>query len=76
MAWLPAPSRDWIGLASVIGAACNAFVVCQPVIARGVPAPTEHTGVMPPMGGAQLTPVQVRAAAAYVYALSHTGATP
>jgi len=45
-------------------------------IARGVPAPKEHTGVMPPMGGAQLTPVQVRAAAAYVYALSHTGATP
>ena len=45
-------------------------------IARGVPAPKEHTGVMPPMGGAQLTRAQVRAAAAYVYALSHTGATP
>jgi mono/diheme cytochrome c family protein len=26
---------------------------------------------MPPMGGAQLTPEQVRAVAAYVYSLSH-----
>jgi len=40
-------------------------------ITDGVPAPKEHTGVMPPLGGAQLTWVQARAAAAYVYALSH-----
>jgi len=29
---------------------------------------------MPPMGGAQLTDEQVRAVAAYVYAISHGGA--
>ena len=41
------------------------------VIRQGVPAPKEHTGVMPPMGGAQLTPAQLAAVAAYVYSLSH-----
>ncbi len=40
-------------------------------IKAGVPAPKEHTGVMPPMGGAQLTPSQVGAVGAYVFALSH-----
>jgi mono/diheme cytochrome c family protein len=40
-------------------------------IRQGVPQPKEHTGVMPPMGGAQLTPAQLNAAAAYVFALSH-----
>jgi mono/diheme cytochrome c family protein len=40
-------------------------------IREGVPAPKEHTGAMPPMGGAQLTPEQLAAAAAYVFALSH-----
>jgi hypothetical protein len=28
---------------------------------------------MPPMGGASLTPDQVKAVAAYVYSLSHKG---
>jgi len=28
---------------------------------RGVASPKQHTGVMPPMGGAQLTPAQVAA---------------
>jgi glucose/arabinose dehydrogenase/mono/diheme cytochrome c family protein len=41
-------------------------------IRQGVPAPKQHTGVMPPMGGAQLTPQQLAAVSAYVYALSHS----
>jgi glucose/arabinose dehydrogenase/mono/diheme cytochrome c family protein len=40
-------------------------------IREGVPVPKEHTGVMPPMGGAQLTPAQLAAVGAYVYSLSH-----
>jgi mono/diheme cytochrome c family protein len=40
------------------------------VIRQGVSAPKEHTGVMPPMGGAQLTPAQLAAVGAYVYSLS------
>ena len=40
-------------------------------IREGVPAPKQHTGVMPPMGGAQLTPAQLAAVGAYVYSLSH-----
>ena len=42
------------------------------IIREGVPAPKEHTGVMPPMGGAQLTPAQLAAVGAYVYSLSHS----
>jgi glucose/arabinose dehydrogenase/mono/diheme cytochrome c family protein len=41
------------------------------IIRQGVPAPKEHTGVMPPMGGAQLTPAQLAAVGAYIYSLSH-----
>ena len=41
-------------------------------IREGVPAPKQHTGVMPPMGGAQLTAAQLAAVGAYVYSLSHT----
>ena len=41
-------------------------------IREGVPAPKQHTGVMPPMGGAQLTPAQLAAVGAYVYSLSHS----
>jgi mono/diheme cytochrome c family protein len=41
----------------------------EATIAKGVPAPKEHTGVMPPMGGATLTKEQLHAVAAYVYAL-------
>jgi glucose/arabinose dehydrogenase/mono/diheme cytochrome c family protein len=39
-------------------------------IRQGVAAPKEHTGVMPPMGGAQLTSAQLAAVSAYVYSLS------
>ena len=44
------------------------------VIKTGVPQPKEAVSPMPPMGGAQLTDEQVRAVAAYVYAISHGGA--
>jgi glucose/arabinose dehydrogenase/mono/diheme cytochrome c family protein len=37
----------------------------------GIPKPKEHTGAMPPKGGADLTPEQVTAVADYVWALAH-----
>ena len=40
-------------------------------ITAGVPEPKQYRSPMPPMGGAQLTPDQVSAVAAYVWALSH-----
>jgi glucose/arabinose dehydrogenase/mono/diheme cytochrome c family protein len=40
-------------------------------IAAGVPEPKQYRAPMPPMGGAELTPDQVSAVAAYVWALSH-----
>jgi glucose/arabinose dehydrogenase/mono/diheme cytochrome c family protein len=42
------------------------------IIRKGVPQPKQHRGVMPPMGGAQLTPEQLKAVAAYVYSLSQS----
>jgi len=40
-------------------------------ITDGVSQPKQYRSPMPPMGGAQLTPAQVAALAAYVWALSH-----
>jgi glucose/arabinose dehydrogenase/mono/diheme cytochrome c family protein len=40
-------------------------------ITDGVPHPKEYGAVMPPMGGAQLSPSEVSALAAYVWALGH-----
>ena len=40
-------------------------------ITDGVSQPKEYRSPMPPMGGAQLTPDQVSALAAYVWSLSH-----
>lgn len=40
-------------------------------VMSGVLAPKKFPGVMLPMGGANLTPDQVRAVTAYVYSLSH-----
>lgn len=40
------------------------------VVNTGVPQPVQHPSPMPPMGGAQLSEDQVRAVAAYVYAIS------
>jgi mono/diheme cytochrome c family protein len=39
------------------------------VIQSGVPAPKKAPAPMPPMGGASLSPDQVKAAAAYVHSL-------
>src|SRR5271156_1067295 len=44
------------------------------IIETGVPKPKEHTGSMPPRGGAQLTPREVAAVTDYVWAISHRGA--
>ena len=45
-------------------------------ITAGVPQPKRYRSPMPPLGGAQLTPDQVSAVAAYIWALSHrTSAT-
>jgi glucose/arabinose dehydrogenase/mono/diheme cytochrome c family protein len=41
------------------------------IITDGVPHPKQYPGVMPPMGGAQLSPAEVSAVAAYVWALNH-----
>jgi mono/diheme cytochrome c family protein len=45
----------------------------QKTITDGVPTPKEYRSPMPPLGGAQLTPDQVAAVAAYVWGLSHHG---
>ena len=41
------------------------------IIQSGVPAPRQFPAAMPPLGGGNFTPEQVRALAAYVFALSH-----
>jgi mono/diheme cytochrome c family protein len=46
-----------------------AFIVS--IVEKGVPNPKEAPAAMPAMGGVKLTPEQIRAVAAYVYALSH-----
>jgi glucose/arabinose dehydrogenase len=40
-------------------------------IAQGVPHPKEHAGVMPPMGGVQLSQPDLTAVADYVWAIGH-----
>jgi glucose/arabinose dehydrogenase/mono/diheme cytochrome c family protein len=45
------------------------------IITAGVSQPKQYRAPMPPMGGAQLTPDQVSAVAAYIWALSHPGPT-
>ena len=44
-------------------------------IADGVPQPKNYRNAMPANGGAQLTPDEVSALAAYVWSLSHRGTT-
>ena len=41
------------------------------LITKGVPTPKKHPAPMPAMGGAQLTPDQVKAVAAYEWSLSN-----
>ena len=43
-------------------------------ITEGVSQPKQYRSPMPPLGGAQLTPQQVSALAAYVWSISHRGA--
>jgi hypothetical protein len=45
----------------------------EKTIADGVPRPKNYGSPMPPMGGAELSPSQVSAVAAYVWALGHRG---
>ena len=45
------------------------FIVA--LVQKGVPQPKESPSPMPPMGGTNLSPEQVRAVAAYVYTLNH-----
>ena len=57
-------SGRWLG-----GDGSYPFIVR--VVAQGVAKPKQGQVTMPPNGGAQLTPLDVRAVAAYVYSLSH-----
>ena len=50
----------------------GSYKAIMKTITAGVPAPKEHRGVMPPMGGVQLAPAQIAAVAAYVFAMSHS----
>jgi mono/diheme cytochrome c family protein len=45
------------------------------IVINGIPHPKNYRSPMPPMGGAQLTPSQVSAVAAYVWAISHQRAS-
>jgi mono/diheme cytochrome c family protein len=45
----------------------------EKTVTTGVPQPKQHPAPMPPMGGASLSPDQIKAVAAYVYSLSHKG---
>jgi glucose/arabinose dehydrogenase/mono/diheme cytochrome c family protein len=49
----------------------GSFPSIAKTITAGVPQPKQYRSPMPPMGGAQLTPDQVSAVAAYIWALSH-----
>jgi mono/diheme cytochrome c family protein len=49
----------------------GSYAGIKKTIAEGVSQPKQYRSAMPPMGGAQLTPEQVSAVAAYVWALSH-----
>ena len=51
----------------------NDFDELVQVITTGVPQPKQYPAGMPPKGGGAFTDEQVRALAAYVYALSHAG---
>ena len=51
----------------------GSFAFIQQRVTQGMPTPTApYSAAMPPMGGAQLTPDQVKAVAAYVYSISRS----
>ena len=63
----PLDDAQWLNIS-------GAYPEIVQVIANGVASPKEYPGVMLPKGGrGDLTDAQVRALAAYVYALSHQG---
>ncbi len=49
----------------------GSFAGMRKTIQEGVTKPKNYRSPMPPMGGAQLTPAQVKAVTAYVWSLSH-----
>ena len=49
----------------------GSYAAIAKTITDGVPQPKQYRSPMPPMGGAQLTPDQVSALAAYIWGLSH-----
>ncbi len=51
----------------------GSYAGIKKTITEGVPEPKQYREAMPAMGGAQLTPQQVSAVAAYVWGLSHRG---
>src|SRR6267154_1754410 len=53
----------------------GSYAGIKKTITEGVSQPKEYRSPMPPMGGAQLTPDQVSALAAYVWAISHRTST-
>jgi mono/diheme cytochrome c family protein len=59
-AWLDAGDGSWSAIESTV--------------TTGVPQPKKFKVAMPPMGGAKLSPDQVKSVAAYVYSLNHKGA--
>lgn len=57
---------DWLHIA-------GEFEQIVEIINTGVQSPRQFSGIMPPRGGGSYDEAQVRAIAAYVYALSHPG---
>jgi glucose/arabinose dehydrogenase/mono/diheme cytochrome c family protein len=53
----------------------GSYAGIKKTITAGVSQPKQYRSPMPPMGGAQLTPDQVSALAAYVWAISHRTAS-
>jgi mono/diheme cytochrome c family protein len=48
----------------------------EATIRKGVAKPKNHRGVMPPMGGSNLSQPELDAVAVYVWSLGHTAAKP
>lgn len=51
----------------------GSLAAIEHTITTGVPEPKQSTGVMPPLGGAELSHADVVAVASYVWALGHQG---
>ncbi|HMA44737.1 MAG TPA: c-type cytochrome [Gemmatimonadales bacterium] len=49
----------------------GSYASIMKTVEAGVPHPKTAPAPMPPMGGAKLSPAELRAVAAYVFALSH-----